>query len=250
MIYYQIIDPFKVLYNVAGFEEAAIKLAQTHLRNIMADMSLDDTLASREKINLELRQVLDDATDKWGVRITRVEIQKIIPPSDITEAMSRQMKAERTKRAVVLESEGIKQSAILRAEGERQADILDAEGRSKAVQMMADAEKYRKIATAEGESEAILKVFNAMHDGKPTKDILTLKYLESLQKIADGRSTKIFFPVETSGLLGGVAALGEAFRETKRGRENVEEVKKLGTTKSGGIKKIKKTTGKPPSKEK
>jgi len=128
VVYFEVTDPVKVTYNVADFYIAATKLAQTNLRNIIGDMLLDQTLTSREVINTKLRQILDDATDKWGVRVTRVELQRIDPPADVTEAMHRQMKAERDRRAKILEAEGDKQSAILRAEGERQAAILKAEG--------------------------------------------------------------------------------------------------------------------------
>lgn len=214
VIYFQVIDPFKVIYNVAMFEVAAIKLAQTNLRNIMGDMSLDDALVSREKINIELRRILDDATDRWGVRVTRVEIQKIDPPSDIVEAMSRQMKAERTKRAAILDAEGVKTSEVLKAEGAKQAAVLRAEGEAQSVLKLAVAERKRLEVVASGEADAIHKIYDAIHKGKPTKDLLTIKYLESLEKIAEGKSTKIFMPLETAGLLSGVASLKEVFDET------------------------------------
>lgn len=204
IIYFQVVDPFKVIYNVAQFEMAAVKLAQTNLRNIMGDMTLDNALVSREKINLTLRQILDDATDRWGVRVTRVEIQKIDPPADITEAMGRQMKAERTKRA-----------AILDAEGRRRADILRAEGEAKAMTTLADAEKKKKELVAAGEAKAIQQVYDAIHAGRPTKDLVSIKYLEALEKIADGKSTKIFLPMESAGILSSAAALGDLFRESK-----------------------------------
>lgn len=213
VIYFQITDPRKVLYNIDNFGLATQKLAQTNLRNVVGDLELDATLTSREKINTELRMVLDEATDGWGVRITRVEIQKIDPPRDITEAMSSQMKAERERRARVLEATGIKESAILRAEGEKQSDILKAEGEAAAIRQMAEAERDKRIAEAEGEAQAIQTVFNAIHEGRATEDVLAVKYLEALAKIAEGQATKIFMPVETSGVLSSVAALGEAFRE-------------------------------------
>ncbi|PIV53043.1 MAG: SPFH/Band 7/PHB domain protein, partial [Elusimicrobia bacterium CG02_land_8_20_14_3_00_37_13] len=166
IIYFQITDPFKVVYNIVNFAMAALKLAQTNLRNVIGDLELDQTLTSREKINLQLREVLDEATDNWGVKVTRVEIQKIDPPKDITDAMSKQMKAEREKRAVILESEGIRQSQILQAEGQKQKQILDAEGRAQAIKAVADAEKYQ-----------IEIVFNAIHSGRPTNDLLAIKYL-------------------------------------------------------------------------
>ena len=202
VIYFQITDPAKVVYNVANFGMASLKLAQTNLRNVIGDMELDSTLTSREKINLQLRQVMDDATDKWGVKVTRVEIQKIDPPRDITDAMSKQMKAEREKRAVILEAEGLRQSAILKAEGSKQAAILEAEGKSEAIKKVADAEKY-KIAV----------IYDAIHDGKPTNDLIAIKYLEALEHMANGQATKIFLPVETSGVMGSIAGVAELFKE-------------------------------------
>ena len=213
VIYFEITDPFRVLFNVLNFELAATKLAQTNLRNIVGDLELDQTLTSREKINFQLREVLDEATDKWGVKVTRVEIQKIDPPHDITEAMSRQMKAERTKRAAILEAEGIKQSEILKAEGSKQAAILESEGKAEAVKKVADAEKYKLIAEAEGQADAILKVFTSIHKGEPTNDLIAIKYLEALKNIADGKSTKLIVPYEASGILGSLAQIAELFKK-------------------------------------
>jgi len=216
VIYYEVTDPFRVLYNVSDFTLAAIKLAQTNLRNIVGDLELDQTLTSREMINTRLREVLDEATDKWGVKVTRVEIQKIDPPHDITEAMSRQMKAERTKRAVILEAEGIRQSEILKAEGAKQAAILQAEGKAEAVKKVADAEKYRLAIEADGQAEAILKVFDSIHKGKPTKDLIAIKYLEALKNIADGKASKLFIPYESSGILGSLAEIAEIFKKEEK----------------------------------
>jgi regulator of protease activity HflC (stomatin/prohibitin superfamily) len=178
----------------------------------MGDMVLDDILASRDKVNIELRKSLDDITDRWGVRVTRVEMQDIAPPQDIIDAMGRQMKAERTKRAAILEAEASKQSDILKAEGKKTADILGAEGQAKAIETVAEAERNKLILLSEGEAKAISKVFGAIHDGRPTKDILMIKYLEALGKMADGKATKIFMPMETGGVLGSVGAIGEMFR--------------------------------------
>jgi regulator of protease activity HflC (stomatin/prohibitin superfamily) len=208
VIYFQVTDPVKVVYEVSNFSLAALKLAQTNLRNVIGDLELDQTLTSREKINFQLRQVLDEATDKWGVKITRVEIQKIEPPKDITDAMSKQMKAEREKRAMILEAEGIRQSAILKAEGEKQSAILTAEGKAEAIKKVADAEKYQ-----------IETIFKAIHEGKPTNDLIAIKYLETLQKIADGKATKIFIPIEATGILSSIAGIKELFSETKETKE-------------------------------
>jgi regulator of protease activity HflC (stomatin/prohibitin superfamily) len=229
VIYFKVTDPFRVMYNVAMFEDAVSKLAQTNLRNIIGELGLDETLASRDRINMELRRILDEITDKWGVRVTRVEIQDISPPKDIVDAMSRQMKAERTKRAAILDAEGVKQAEILRAEGAKQSEILDAEGKAAAIERVAEAERRRKALIAEGEAKAINRVFGAIHEGRATKDIITIKYLEALEKMADGQATKIFMPFETSGVLSGAAAIGEMFKEGSR--DVVKRVK-------GGVKKI------------
>ena len=215
VIFYEVVDPFNAVYNVVDFYQAITKLAQTNLRNIIGDLELDQTLTSREMINTQLREVLDEATDKWGTCVVRVEIQRIEPPKDIVEAMSQQMKAERMKRAAILEAEGYKQSEIKKAEGDKQAAILEAEGQAEAIKKVADADKYQEIAIAEGEAQAILNVYNAIHEGDPTNDLIAIKYLESLQKIADGRATKILLPAETSGILGSIAGIGELFKEGK-----------------------------------
>ncbi|MBU6997685.1 MAG: SPFH/Band 7/PHB domain protein [Theionarchaea archaeon] len=202
VIYYEVTDPVKVTYNVANFYTAATKLAQTNLRNLVGDLSLDESLTSREVINTKLRQILDDATDKWGVRVSRVELQRIEPPRDVTEAMHRQMKAERDKRAMILEAEGQKQSAILKAEGQAEA-----------IMRVADANKYERMTVAEGEARAINTVFGAIHKGNPTNDLIAIKYLEALQKIADGKASKVFLPYEASGILASIAGVGELLKE-------------------------------------
>jgi regulator of protease activity HflC (stomatin/prohibitin superfamily) len=202
VVYYEVTDPVKVTYNVSSFYLAATKLAQTNLRNLVGDLALDESLTSREMINTKLREVLDDATDKWGTKVTRVELQRIEPPQDVTDAMHRQMKAERDRRAMILEAEGHKQSAILKAEG-------DAE----AIRKVADAERYQKLTVAKGEGEAITTVYAAIHNGDPTNDLIAIKYLEALQKIADGKATKIFLPLEASGVLGSIAGIAELLKE-------------------------------------
>jgi len=213
VVYYEITDPIKVKYNITNFYVAATKLAQTNLRNLIGDLALDESLTSRETINTTLRQVLDDATDKWGARVTRVELQRIEPPSDVTEAMHRQMKAERERRAVILEAEGTKKSAILEAEGQKQAQILKAEGEAEAIKRVADADKYEKLTVALGEAQAIETVYGAIHKGDPTNDLIAIKYLEALQKIADGQATKIFLPLETSGILGSIGGISELLKD-------------------------------------
>jgi len=215
IIYCQITDPVRAKYEISNYIMAATKLAQTNLRNIIGEMELDQSLTSRDRINTQLRDVLDTATDKWGVKVNRVEIQRIDPPVDITEAMSRQMKAERDKRAAILEAEGVRQASITKAEGYKQSAILEAEGAAEAVRKKADAEKYRQIAVAEGESQAINNVYSAIHAGKPDKELITLKYLEMLPKFADGPANKVFIPYEATGIISALSAMVEGIRGEK-----------------------------------
>lgn len=212
VVYYEVTDPVKVKYNVANFYVAATKLAQTNLRNLIGDLALDESLTSREIINTQLRQILDDATDKWGVKVTRVELQRIEPPADVTEAMHRQMKAERERRAMILEAEGQKRSAILKAEGQAEA-----------IKKVADAEKYEKLTVAKGEAEAVETVYGAIHKGRPTNDLIAIKYLEALQKMADGQATKIFLPYEASGILGSIAGVSELLKEKIPSKKSEEK---------------------------
>jgi regulator of protease activity HflC (stomatin/prohibitin superfamily) len=209
VVYYQATDPVKLKYNVANFILAATKLAQTNLRNVVGDLQLDEALTSRDVINTQLREILDEATDVWGTRVVRVEIQRIDPPIDVTEAMHRQMKAERIRRAVVTEAEGDKRSAILKAEGVMEARILEAQGQAGAIREVAEAEKFQKLTVAEGEAQAIERVFGAIHTGDPTPDLIAIRYLDALGTIADGRATKLFLPTEFSGIASAVGALSE-----------------------------------------
>jgi len=231
IIYCQVTDPFKAHYDIMDFVLAAVKLAQTNLRNTLGEMELDQSLTSRDTINEQLRAVLDNATDKWGVKVNRVEIQRIDPPMDITEAMSRQMKAERDKRAAILEAEGIKQANITRAEGLKEAAILEAEGAANAVKKIADAEKYKKIAEAAGEAEAIINVFGAIHKGAPDDKLITLKYLEALQGIADGKASKLYIPYEATALLAGLGSISDILKsgaEKQLGEEPAEKRENYG----------------------
>jgi regulator of protease activity HflC (stomatin/prohibitin superfamily) len=220
VLYYEPTDPQRLVYNVANFILAVTKLAQTNLRNVIGDLQLDESLTSRDKINIALREILDDATDKWGVRVVRVEIQRIDPPPDVMSAMHEQMKAERTRRAAVTEAqgqreaaittaEGEKASAILQAEGVKARSVLEADGRAEAVRTFAEAEKFRQQAVAEGEADAIRSVYRAIHDGNPSNDLLAIKYLEALQKLGDGQATKIIVPTELSGVAGVLAGVAE-----------------------------------------
>jgi regulator of protease activity HflC (stomatin/prohibitin superfamily) len=211
VVYYRATDPVKLRYNVANFILAATKLAQTNLRNIIGDMDLDEALTSREAINTQLRQVLDEATDVWGTQVVRVEIQRIDPPPDVTEAMHRQMKAERDRRAIVTEAEGDKTAQILRAEGVKQSRILEAQGQAQAIKEVAEADRFKLLTVAEGEGQAIERVFGAIHTGNPSPDLIAIRYLDALARIADGKATKLFLPLEMSGILGSLGAVREIF---------------------------------------
>ena len=202
IVYYEATDPVKLTYNVADFYSAATKLAQTNLRNVIGETELDQALTSRDMINTKLREVLDDATDKWGVRIVRVEIKRIDPPVDVTESMHRQMKAERERRA-----------AILEAEGSRQARILEAEGEAEAVRRVADAERYKIEAEATGQSNAITIVYTAITDANPNDKLIAIQYLEALKAVANGTASKVFLPYEASGVLGALGGIREIFQE-------------------------------------
>lgn len=223
VIYYEPTDPQRLTYNIANFFMAITKLAQTNLRNVIGDLTLDQALTSRDKLNLELRQILDDATDKWGVRVARVEIQRIDPPPDVMSAMHEQMKAERGRRAQVTSADGFREAAIMKAEGEKQAailtaegvkqrQVLEAQGEAQAVQTLADAERYRAETVSAGEATATRTVFGAIHDGRPTNDLLAIKYLEALKGIADGRASKIYLPLDTGSVYGSLAGIAELFK--------------------------------------
>jgi regulator of protease activity HflC (stomatin/prohibitin superfamily) len=223
VVYYEATDPQRLVYNVADFFTAITKLAQTNLRNVIGDLELDKALTSRDQINTQLREVLDDATDKWGVRVVRVEIQRIDPPPEVVSAMHAQMRAERDRRATVTEARGYqeaaiaradgeKQSAVLAAEGRRQAAILDAEGDAQAIELRAAADKMRLTMLGEGEGLAAKARLTGIKEAQPDKSVLTVEYLQALEKIGDGRATKLVIPAEFSGLLGTVAALAEAVR--------------------------------------
>lgn len=223
VIYFEATDPQRLLYNISNFVLAVTKLAQTNLRNVIGEMSLDQAFTSRERVNGALRQILDDATDKWGVRVVRVEIQRIDPPTDVMNAMHEQMKAERTRRAVVTTAEGVreasitraqgeKQSAILTAEGQRQRDVLRAEGEAQATVLRADADKYSQEVVAEGEANAIASVYGAIISSGTDDRVIAIKYLEALQGIANGKATKIFVPADMSAALGSIGGIAELLR--------------------------------------
>ncbi len=207
VIYHEATDPAKLIYNVENFILAVVKLAQTNLRNVVGDMELDQALTSRDIINTTLREVLDEATDKWGVRVVRVEIQRIEPPTDVTNAMHQQMKAERERRAQITEAEGSRAAAILKAEGEAQA-----------VRLGAEAKRFRLETEAEGESNAITVVFNAIRNANPDDRLIAIRYLDALENIAAGEANKIFIPYEASGILAALGGIKEIFAEDEKAR--------------------------------
>lgn len=216
VVYAVVTDAKLYTYGTENPTSATETLAATTLRNIVGSMELDTTLVSRDTINDKMRTLLDEATDPWGIRVLRVEIKNIKPPKDIQDAMEQQMKAERTKRAKILDAEGDKQSAILRAQGHKEAKILDAEGEKEAQILTAEAEKQRKIKEAEGEAESILKTQSAfaqsierLNKAKPTKEVLMLKAYNTMTDMADGQATKIILPTELANLGGFVAAIKE-----------------------------------------
>jgi regulator of protease activity HflC (stomatin/prohibitin superfamily) len=223
VVYYEATDPQRLIYNVADFFTAITKLAQTNLRNLIGDLELDTALTSRDRINTQLREVLDDATDKWGVRVVRVEIQRIDPPKEVVSAMHAQMRAERDRRATVTEARGFqeaaiaradgeKQSSILAAEGRKQAAILDAEGDARAIELRAGAEQLRLEKIGQGEGDAARSRLSGIKAAQADNNVLIVEYLSALERIGDGRATKLVIPAEFSGLLGAVAALSEAVR--------------------------------------
>lgn len=214
VVYYRATDAVKLIYNVTNFYLAATKLAQTNLRNVIGELTLDESLTSRERVNAQLRDILYEATIQWGVEIVRVELQRIEPPADVTQAMHRQMKAEREKRAVILEAEGERQAAIEKAEGVKQSSILEAEGRAQAIREVADAEKLQRVLESEGEAQAVANVLEQLH-AEDTDSYIAVRYVESLKAIADGNATKIFMPTELTGIASSTGMIGELFQGSK-----------------------------------
>lgn len=223
VVFFQITDPRLFAYGVENPIMAIENLTATTLRNIIGDMELDATLTSREIINTKMRASLDVATDPWGIKVNRVELKNIIPPSAIQEAMEKQMKAERERREAILIAEGQKKSTILVAEGKKASAILDAEAEKQAAILRAEAEKEKMIKEAEGKAEAILKVQQATADGirfikeaGADESVLTLKSLEAFGKAADGKATKIIIPSEIQGIAGLAASLKEIVTDNKK----------------------------------
>src|ERR1700757_1462597 len=205
VIYFQVTDPKAASYEIANYVAAVEQLTVTTLRNVVGGMDLDMTLTSRDKINGELRKELDEATGRWGLRVSRVELKAIEPPSSIQDSMEKQMRADRDKRAAILSAEGSKQSAILTAEGERQAAVLKARGESEAVVLRAEAEATAQAARARGQAEAISTVFKAIHEGNPDQRLLAYQYMQMLPQIAQGDANKVWIvPSEIGKALEGI----------------------------------------------
>jgi regulator of protease activity HflC (stomatin/prohibitin superfamily) len=210
VIYNQVTDPKAATYEIKNYISAIEQLTITTLRNVIGGMSLEDTLTSRDQINAQLRGVLDEATGKWGIRVNRVELKAIDPPGSIQEAMEKQMRAERDRRAAILTAEGVKQSQILTAEGEKQGAILKAEGDREAQILRAQAEREAQILRAEGQAKAIETVFKAIHDGNADPKLLAYQYLQVLPQIAQGDANKVWIiPSEFAQALGRVGSLVE-----------------------------------------
>ena len=214
VVFFQITDCKLYAYGHATPMTAIENLTSTTLRNIIGDMELDETLTSRDVINSKMRAILDEATDPWGIKVSRVELKNIIPPKEIQDAMEKQMKAERERREAILRAEGEKNSAILLAEGRKQSQILDAEAEKQSRILRAEAEKQSQVLKAEGEAEAILKIQQATADGikmineaNPGEGVVALKSLEALERVADGQATKIIIPSEIKNVAGLVASI-------------------------------------------
>ena len=222
VVYFSITDPKLYTYGVEQPMVAMETLTATTLRNIIGDLELDQTLTSRDVINTKMRAILDEATDPWGIKVTRVELKNILPPQDIQNSMEKQMKAERDRRQAILQAEGAKHSQILVAEGEKEAAILKADAEKQAAILKAEAEKESAILRADGEAQAIRAVQQALADSlamlnekAPNDQVLKLKALEAMQKVADGKATKIIIPSELQGLAGLATGITEAVKEAK-----------------------------------
>ncbi|HIR64547.1 MAG TPA: paraslipin [Candidatus Faecousia faecigallinarum] len=220
VVYFQITDPKLYTYGVEQPMVAMETLTATTLRNIIGDLELDQTLTSRDAINTRMRAILDEATDPWGIKVNRVELKNILPPQDIQSSMEKQMKAERDRRQAILQAEGTKKSAILIAEGERESAVLRADAEKQAAILRAEAEQQAAILRADGEAQAILAVQKALADSlallneaAPNDQVIKLKALETMQKVADGKATKVIIPSEIQGLAGLAAGLVETAKQ-------------------------------------
>ena len=215
VVYWQVIDPVKAVYEMNDLVGGLVQLTITGMRAVMGDMDLDHTLSQRDQINAKLRIILDEATDKWGVKVTRVDVKNINPPEDVRITMEKQMTAERNRRALVLQAEGDRQAAITRAEGEKQAAVTRAEGEKQSAILQAEGAAQARLRAAEAESEAITRIGNAIGSGDPAQYLITLRYIESLRDMTRTNNAKvIFMPVETSSMLSSLGAIKEVLSQT------------------------------------
>lgn len=226
VVYWQITDPTKAVYEVADLVGALVQLTITGMRAVMGEMDLDHTLSSRDSINAKLRLILDEATDKWGVKVTRVDVKNINPPEDVRITMEKQMTAERNRRALILQAEGDKQAAITRAEGEKQAAVTRSEGNKQSAILDAEGASQARLINAAAEAQAIAQIAGAIGDrGKTAQYLITAKYVDSLRDMARTQNSKvIFMPTETSGVLASVGAFKEVFSGT--GESDSQELPK------------------------
>ncbi|HEX9918247.1 MAG TPA: SPFH domain-containing protein [Pyrinomonadaceae bacterium] len=215
VVYWQIMDATKAIYEVADLVGGLVQLTITGMRSVMGEMDLDHTLSSRDQINAKLRIILDEATDKWGVKVTRVDVKNINPPEDVRLTMEKQMTAERNRRALVLQAEGDKQAAITRAEGEKQASVTRSEGEKMSAILSAEGAAAARLRAAEAEAEAIQRIGEAMsQQADSAQYLITQRYIESFKEMARGNNTKvIFMPMETSAMLSSVGAIKEMFKQ-------------------------------------
>lgn len=217
LLYYQITDVKAAVYEISNLPEAIEKLTQTTLRNVIGSMDLDQSLVSRDEINVKLTDILDEATDKWGVKVNRVELQEVNPPADIRHAMEKQMRAERDRRAIILESEGKKRSAILEAEGDRESRVLEAKGRAEAKILEAEGEAQARLKMANAEAQALEKVKAVLPSGDPSQYLIALNYIKTLPEMMKGKNDKmIVIPYEASSLVGSLASIKEMFVSNKK----------------------------------
>jgi regulator of protease activity HflC (stomatin/prohibitin superfamily) len=216
LLYFQIMDPVKAIYEIENLPDAIEKLTQTTLRNVIGELELDESLSSRDTINSKLRTILDDATNKWGVKVNRVELQDINPPEDIKEAMEKQMRAERDRRAAVLDAEGKKKSKILEAEGFRESEIKKAEGEKQSEILKAEGLAQARIKTAEAEAEAIKLITNAIDskNGDPINYLIASKYIDTLKEMVTGQDNKtVYIPFEATGVLSSLGGIKEMLNQ-------------------------------------
>jgi len=224
VIYWQITDPIKAVYEVNDLVGGLIQLTITAMRNVIGELDLDHALSSRDTINSKLRVVLDDATHKWGVKVTRVELRNINPPEDVRITMEKQMTAERNRRALVLQAEGEKQAAIARAEGEKQAAITRAEGEKQAAILQAEGQAQARLTAATAEAESIRRIADGITVGNPAQYLIMMKYIESLREMSRSNNSKvIFMPVETSSVLSSIGAFKEVFGDQSQGEAIVPQ---------------------------